>query len=74
MSTVDENKNSGTKSYVDTIKENYPGYLHYLYRYANYTQGQKSSHTVTDVGMNKKSEVVTEQRNLLNLSHIQVNN
>ena len=50
----------GSTSDVDKIEVKYPGYLHYIYRYATNTFGAKYSFELLSIAINKK--VIHQQR------------
>lgn len=64
--------NSGSQSYCDVIEENFPGYLHQLFRHAQHVRGAMATfHELADI-MNQKSAMPGEDRPTLSLSRKQV--
>ena len=59
--------------YVDVIENNYPGYLHTLFRKAIKLKGPKASFTQLALAMNEISNTVSELRPALTLHRLQLN-
>jgi len=65
--------NGGSVSSIDLLEDQYPGYLHSLYRYTTKLIRVKSSFAAIAIGMNMKSRSPGETRPSTNLSRRQVN-
>jgi len=59
--------------YVDKIENNYPGYLHTLFRKAINMKGPKASFSQLSIAINEISNVVSELRPTLTLHRLQLN-
>ena len=63
---------AGSKNYVDTIEEQHPGYLHFLFRAAQKVKGSKATYTEIADYMNVKSACPSEVRPTLSLHRLQI--
>ena len=68
-----QSMNMGSISEVEKIEDEYPGYLHYLYREAIKVISSKAGFKEIATFMNEKSDIPTEVRPTLALSRRQVN-
>ena len=55
-------RHKGSVAYTDKLEAEYPGYIHFLYGYAEHTIGNQSRYEDIARTMNKKSAVDTEGR------------
>ena len=62
----------GSKSYIKTIEEHHPGYIRFLFRYAQEVRGPLESYQQLANTMNMKSSVPGEERPVVLLSRRQV--
>lgn len=65
-------QHKGSRAKTDEVDEQYPGYLHELYRYAINTAGIKATFNEIAESMNMKSQNPTELRPALSLHYKQV--
>ena len=69
-----KSKQSSSIAYVDSLEKRNSGYLHELFRYSINTIGSKASFAAIATCMNGRSCIISETRESIFLSRLQINN